>query len=335
MVPPPQIDTPRLRLLAPEPALADTVAEFYRRNKDHFARWDPPHPPGFLTAAFHQAKLEAGAAAFRAGRDWRYWLTLRGDPETAPRVIGQCHVSSVVRGTFHSANLGYALDHAHQGSGLMFEAVSTLIDEAMFAPGVNLHRLQAGHLPQNQRSGRLLQRLGFTQIGIAHDYLFIDGAWRDHLLWQRINPGCVRPAGCWLERQLPSRKPMSIQLNHTIVPARDAAASAAFLADILGLDAPTRFGPFHGVETANGVTLDFMQANDGEYEVHHYAFIVSEAEFDAIFGRIVERGLEYAADPGMRQRGEINHHDGGRGVYWDDPNGHRLEIITRPYGGGG
>jgi catechol 2,3-dioxygenase-like lactoylglutathione lyase family enzyme len=128
---------------------------------------------------------------------------------------------------------------------------------------------------------------------------------------------------------------MSIQLNHTIVPARHAQASAAFLADILGLKAPTRFGPFHCVQTANGVTLDFLQAQDGEFEVHHYAFIVSEDEFDAIFGRIVERGLEYAADPGMHQRGQINHHDGGRGVYWDDPNGHRLEIITRPYGGGG
>jgi catechol 2,3-dioxygenase-like lactoylglutathione lyase family enzyme len=127
---------------------------------------------------------------------------------------------------------------------------------------------------------------------------------------------------------------MSIQLNHTIVPARDAQASAAFLADILGLKAPTRFGPFHCVQTANGVTLDFLQAQDGEFEVHHYAFIVSEDEFDAIFGRIVERELGYAADPGMHQRGQINHHDGGRGVYWDDPNGHRLEIITRPYGSG-
>jgi catechol 2,3-dioxygenase-like lactoylglutathione lyase family enzyme len=127
---------------------------------------------------------------------------------------------------------------------------------------------------------------------------------------------------------------MSIQLNHTIVPAREPQASAQFLADILGLNAPTRFGPFHCVETANGVTLDFMHANDAEFEVHHYAFIVSEDEFDAIFGRIVERGLEYAADPGMRERGQINHNDGGRGVYWDDPSGHRLEIITRPYGSG-
>lgn len=126
---------------------------------------------------------------------------------------------------------------------------------------------------------------------------------------------------------------MSIQLNHTIVPARDPLVSAQFLADILGLAAPVRFGPFYGVKVDNGVTLDFIHSDD-EMPVEHYAFIVSEDEFDLIFGRIVDRGLVYAADPRMQQRGEINHHDGGRGVYWDDPNGHRLEIITRPYGSG-
>lgn len=129
---------------------------------------------------------------------------------------------------------------------------------------------------------------------------------------------------------------MSIQLNHTIVHARDPLASAQFLIDILGLETtPVRFGPFQTVKLDNGVTLDYLQAADGEYEVHHYAFLVSEDEFDAIFERIALHGLVYAADPGMRQRGEINHHDGGRGVYWDDPNGHRLEIITRPYGSAG
>jgi len=124
---------------------------------------------------------------------------------------------------------------------------------------------------------------------------------------------------------------MSIQLNHTIVPARDPQASAAFLAEILGRGAPIRYGPFHGVELDNGVTLDFMHV-DGDIAWQHYAFIVSEQEFDQIFARIRERGLPYWADPAHHQPGEINHNDGGRGVYWDDPNGHPLEIITRPYG---
>ncbi len=127
---------------------------------------------------------------------------------------------------------------------------------------------------------------------------------------------------------------MSIQLNHTIVSARDPRVSAAFLAEILGRAAPVIFGPFHGVELDNGVTLDFLR-DDGDFHVEHYAFLVSEDEFDQIFGRIRERGLAFWADPGQQHPGTINHNDGGRGVYWDDPNGHRLEILTRPYGSGG
>lgn len=127
---------------------------------------------------------------------------------------------------------------------------------------------------------------------------------------------------------------MTVEFNHTIIWARDSKASAAFLAKILGLPAPVRWGPFEVVTTANGVSLDFM---DGRDEIHsrHFAFLVSDGEFDDIFGRIRERGLSYWADPARNKVGEINHHDGGRGVYFEDPNGHLLEILTRPYGGGG
>jgi catechol 2,3-dioxygenase-like lactoylglutathione lyase family enzyme len=124
---------------------------------------------------------------------------------------------------------------------------------------------------------------------------------------------------------------MPVQLNHTIVAARDRHASAAFLTEILGLEPPTTYGPFAVVELANGVSLDFI--DDPEIHQRHYAFLVSEDEFDEIFGRIRARGLDYWADPFDRQPGEINTNDGGRGVYWYDPNGHKLEIITRPYGG--
>jgi catechol 2,3-dioxygenase-like lactoylglutathione lyase family enzyme len=127
---------------------------------------------------------------------------------------------------------------------------------------------------------------------------------------------------------------MPIELNHTIVHARDPKAAAAFLAEMLGLEAPFRFGPFHCVQLDNRVTLDFLQAGE-TLEIEHYAFLVTEGEFDEIFGRIRERGLPYWADPAHRQPGQINHHDGGRGVYWNDPSGHYLEIITRPYGSGG
>jgi len=126
---------------------------------------------------------------------------------------------------------------------------------------------------------------------------------------------------------------MTVQLNHTIVSARDKKASAYWLADILGLAAPKPFGPFMTVRTDNDVTLDYLDAGD-EVVPHHYAFLVSEGDFDAIFGRIRERGLSYWADPHHSRPGEINTNDGGRGVYFEDPDRHNMEILTRPYGSG-
>lgn len=127
---------------------------------------------------------------------------------------------------------------------------------------------------------------------------------------------------------------MSVQLNHLIVPARDAKASATYLADVLGRAKPTHFGPFFAVDMDNGVTLDFM-STDGEIRSQHYAFLVSEQEFDEIFGRIHARGTRFWADPGQHRPDEINRRDGGRGIYWEDPDRHLLEILTRPYGSGG
>jgi len=127
---------------------------------------------------------------------------------------------------------------------------------------------------------------------------------------------------------------MAVQLNHTIVWCRDQQVSATFLAEILGLPSPTRFGPFLIVEAANGVSLDYHDLQ-GDIASQHYAFLISEDEFDEIFGRIQDRRLEHWADPGQSQAGRINRHDGGRGVYFEDPDGHLLEIITRPYGSGG
>lgn len=125
---------------------------------------------------------------------------------------------------------------------------------------------------------------------------------------------------------------MAVQLNHTIVWAHDKHASATFLADVLGVAAPTRYGSFVIVQVDNEVSLDFLDVDDVVHP-QHYAFIVSEDEFDQIFDRICDRGLPYWADPGQEQLGEFNTRHGGRGVYWEDPNGHLLEILTRPYGG--
>lgn len=126
---------------------------------------------------------------------------------------------------------------------------------------------------------------------------------------------------------------MAIELNHTIVATRDKKDAAAFLTEILGLPAPSPFGHFQVVQTSNGVSLDFMDTD----QVHpqHYAFLLSESEFDEVFGRLRERNMRYWADPAHQREGEINTRDGGRGVYFDSPDGHVLEILTRPYGSGG
>ncbi len=125
---------------------------------------------------------------------------------------------------------------------------------------------------------------------------------------------------------------MSVELNHTIVFARDNRASAEFLADILGMPVGTPWGPFVPVATSNGVTLDFATADPETITPQHYAFLVSDEEFDASFARIQRAGIAYYADPRLEQPGRINHHHGGRGVYFFDPAGHGMELITRPYG---
>ncbi|MFE0106387.1 VOC family protein [Streptomyces sp. NPDC059009] len=137
---------------------------------------------------------------------------------------------------------------------------------------------------------------------------------------------------------------MPIQLNHTIVNATDKKVSAAHLADLFGVEVQPPFGPFLPVVLSNDVALDYLNKEDRSgpgledaaalpIESQHYAFLVSEEEFTAIFGRIQEAGIPYYADPARKEQGRINHHDGGRGVYWLDPDGHVMEILTVPYGG--
>ena len=119
-------------------------------------------------------------------------------------------------------------------------------------------------------------------------------------------------------------------LNHLIIPAKNKDASAAFLADILGVEAGPQWGPFRPVQTSNGVTLDFVDSQD--VRTQHYAFLVEDQEFDAAFAKIKAAGISYYADPHKHEPGKINHHWGGRGVYFDDPDGHLMELITKPYG---
>ena len=125
---------------------------------------------------------------------------------------------------------------------------------------------------------------------------------------------------------------MPAQLNHTIVWCRDKKRSSAFLVRILGCAPAVPFYHFMVVQLANNVSLDFMETG-GSVAVQHYAFLIDESEFDATFSRIRAEGLSYWADPAKSRLNEINHNDGGRGVYFEDLDGHMLEFITHPYGG--
>jgi catechol 2,3-dioxygenase-like lactoylglutathione lyase family enzyme len=125
---------------------------------------------------------------------------------------------------------------------------------------------------------------------------------------------------------------MTVELNHTIVWCRDNKASSRFLAGILGRPEPRTFHHFEVVELDNGVSIDFMVKHDGPPAPQHYAFLVDDATFDHGFARVQELGLIHWADPARKRPGEINRNDGGRGFYFEDPDGHFLELLTTPYG---
>jgi len=198
--------TPRLWLIAAHPALAEPVSAFYQRNRAHFAPWDPPTPEDVFTVPGQAQRLEQGLLAFRSLTALRWWMVPApapappGTPGAPPlpdavsQVIGSVHFSQIARGAFHCAMLGYALDQAHVGQGLMHEALQASLAE-VFSGRVNLHRVQAGYRPENRRSAAVLARLGFEIEGLAKRYLFIDGDWRDHCLTARLNPDFQRPAG--------------------------------------------------------------------------------------------------------------------------------------------
>lgn len=181
-----ELVTPRLRLLPAAPIWALQTADFYRRNAEHLAPWEPRRE-GQADPARQVEFLSMAASAAAEGQALRWLLS-----DDGWRVIGVIGVSNIARGHHQSASLGYSLDANCQGRGLMHEALGAVMAEA-FAPGLNLHRLQAAWQPHNDRSQRLLHRLGFRDIGLAKDYLCIAGAWRDHQLSERLNPAFQTP----------------------------------------------------------------------------------------------------------------------------------------------
>jgi catechol 2,3-dioxygenase-like lactoylglutathione lyase family enzyme len=133
------------------------------------------------------------------------------------------------------------------------------------------------------------------------------------------------------QRQHELELPTTVQLNHTAVYAMDRQLSAEFIAAILGLKVSAPFGPFLPVDLGNGVTLDYYEKCDEPIQPQHYAFLVPDEQFDTMIARLEVVGVTYYADPNHTEPGQINRLFGGRGAYFDDPNGHNMEIMTRPY----
>ncbi len=181
----PEIETGRLSLRLARPTMASGVAAFFAENwTGHLDRWSPQVGPGYFTQEYWRARLERFDLEWQSGAAARFLLQPRG-PASGP-VIGTCNYTNIVRGPFQACNLGYQVARSHQGQGLMAEALGEL--NAFVFRELRLHRIMANHIPENERSARLLQRLGFRREGVAKEYLFIAGAWRDHVLNALANP---------------------------------------------------------------------------------------------------------------------------------------------------
>jgi len=172
------ISTSRLDLVPARVDLAERIVDFYKRNALHLAPWDPPKPEDFGTEAFQRERLVQAEVDAVAGTAMRWWLCLRNQPHV---LVGSIGLTAIARGPFQNAMLGYALGGQFQGRGLMSEALAAIINFA-FSSEIHLHRIQANVRPENLRSLRLLEQLGFEREGFARDYLFIDGTWRDHAM---------------------------------------------------------------------------------------------------------------------------------------------------------
>lgn len=180
----PQIETERLRLTLPSPARAESVAAYYRLNAAHLKPWSPARPADFLTRAFWERRLGEQRSLALQGRAYCFVIELNDDDAPEPVVVGNCELTQVARGPFQACHLGFSLAAVLEGQGYMREALTGALRFAF--DDLALHRVMAAYRPHNQRSGRLLKRLGFVVEGYARDYLLIDGAWRDHILTARV-----------------------------------------------------------------------------------------------------------------------------------------------------
>lgn len=181
----PELHTERLVVALARPGMHGAMARFLERNfSGHLAPWSPPAEPAFFTEAFWRERLALSLEEFHADRSVRFVLTENGD--AGGEIVGTCNYTNIVRGAFHACHLGYQIGKSHEGRGLMTEALRAA--NGFMFDTLRLHRIMANYRPENERSARVLDRLGFVREGLARDYLFIDGAWRDHILTSLTNP---------------------------------------------------------------------------------------------------------------------------------------------------
>lgn len=183
----PELETPRLALRLARPGMQSAIASFLESNfAGHLDRWSPPPSPAFFTVAFWAERLAVSVDEFHADRAVRFVLQPREAKAEGAPVLGTCNYTNIVRGAFHACHLGYQIARSQQGRGLMEEALRAA--NAFMFDAMRMHRIMANYRPDNERSRRLLERLGFEREGLARNYLFIDGAWRDHVLTSLTHP---------------------------------------------------------------------------------------------------------------------------------------------------
>jgi ribosomal-protein-alanine N-acetyltransferase len=182
--PPPVLETPRLLLRLAEPGDAPALVRYFSENREHLAGSRPRMTPEFFTDEFWRSQSHAALAEFRTDRSLRLVMLPRAGPD---EVIGNVNFVQFQRGAAYYCTLGYGIARAFEGKGLMHEALTGAIGYVFGE--LNMHRIQANYVPWNQRSGRLLRRLGFSVEGYARDYLFLDGQWQDHVLTSLTNAG--------------------------------------------------------------------------------------------------------------------------------------------------
>lgn len=185
----PRLETERLLLEVPRPNDAAALAAYCLENREHLAPWEPARDEAYFTAAHWTRELVGVESAVRRGQALAFVLRLRSEPER--RIQGRCALTNIVRGPFQAAHLGFSLDRRAQGQGLMAEALVATIGHAFEAMG--LHRIMAAYVPANERSARVLRRLGFETEGYARAYLLLPGAWRDHVLTALVNRAWAAP----------------------------------------------------------------------------------------------------------------------------------------------